>query len=309
MSIEPLTSYKVNQTQLLRQSVSICAYNDHAAEKKLADWSRDDLSESYVTLQRLVKALRSDNYMVYSKISDAEQPFSWEILPYQPCRTFIGRIIQQIQVLWRIAFGGITISEKECNEQRQKLESLLVKIPENHTPPASKHEFPNISEKPTTEKTERPCNFCEEDIIAKQVVFTGKKVNILLSHAPIGLGGERLHFLAVSKEHREKFSDLTQDEYCEAMDLTQKLNTYLGKTRKIENAYLFHKTGKDAGQTVPHWHLHLIFTSNKVQDIWGKLTVVKNILLGSSRLKDDKLKELVDAYRREFASLQSQINP
>ena len=57
------------------------------------------------------------------------------------------------------------------------------------------------------------------------------------------------------------------------------------QTRKAEDIYLFHKTGIDAGQTVPHWHMHLIVTANKTQGFFGKLTVLKNMLFGSSPMK------------------------
>jgi diadenosine tetraphosphate (Ap4A) HIT family hydrolase len=51
------------------------------------------------------------------------------------------------------------------------------------------------------------------------------------------------------------------------------------RRKTVKNVYLLNKTGIDAGQTVKHWHLHVIFSTNKAQDFWGGMTVIKNILL------------------------------
>ena len=259
--------------QLLDQSLHLVAPN-----KQFNGWSAQNHADSYLFMQRIAQTWKSSNftdqYLIYSKIDS--NLFNWEMVPYQKCRTCIGRAVQQLQVLWRTVFGGIKVSEESSKNQVKRYKVLLNESPET-TGPSGILSRSNDS-------------FCKDDTIERQWVVTGKKVNVLFNYAPIGFGGERLHFLVVPKEHRETFTDVTQEEYCESLELTTKLVDHITETRKsVKNVYLLNKTGVDAGQTVKHWHLHVIFSTNTAQDFWGKITVIKNILLGSSPMKKDDL--------------------
>ena len=62
-------------------------------------------------MQRIARAWESSHfthqYLIYGKVDS--NAFNWEMVPYQKCRTFIGRAFQQLQVLWRIVFGGMRV--------------------------------------------------------------------------------------------------------------------------------------------------------------------------------------------------------
>lgn len=270
--------------QLLSGSLQVSA-----PEKKFSELSSLDHENSYLFIQKIANVWKqshfTDQYLLYAKVD--EKPFHWEMVPYQKCRTFIGRAVQQIQVLWRTIFGGIEISKQEMQDQVQNFTHLL-------------RTFPEISQSLDV-PSQGSDSFCKTNTIDRQWVITGDKVNVLFNYAPIGFGGERLHFLVVPKNHRETFTDVTKDEYSESMTLTNRLIDHFTENRKtVENAYLLHKTGIDAGQTVKHWHLHVIFSMNKAQDIWGKFTVFKNILLGSSPMKKEDLALKVNSFREEL---------
>lgn len=271
--------------QLLDKSLSISA-----AGKKFTAWSEQNHADSYHFMQQIAQAWKNSHfthqYLIYGKIDS--NPFSWEIVPHQKCRTFIGRIAQQILVLWRTIFGGITAPKVSREKQFKNYERLF-----NNSPKVIEPE--GLANKGTD-------SFCKNETIERQWVITGKKVNVLFNYAPIGFGGEKLHFLVVPKEHRKNFTDVTCEEYCESLALTSKLVDHFSKTRNsVKNVYLLNKTGIDAGQTVNHWHLHAIFSTNSAQDFWGKITVLKNILFGSSPMKKDDLEKKVKALREEFA--------
>jgi diadenosine tetraphosphate (Ap4A) HIT family hydrolase len=275
--------------QLLDQSLHLVA-----PKKQFDRWSAQNHEDSYLFMQRIAQTWKSSNftdqYLIYGKIDS--NLFNWEIVPYQKCRTCIGRAVQQLQVLWRTVFGGIEVSEGSSKNQVKRYEVLLNKSPETTYPSG----IPSKSND----------SFCKDDTIERQWVVTGKKVNVLFNYAPIGFGGERLHFLVVPKEHRETFTDVTQEEYCESLELTTKLVDHITETRKtVKNVYLLNKTGVDAGQTVKHWHLHVIFSTNTAQDFWGKITVIKNILLGSSPMKKDDLAKKVGELREELKALKT----
>lgn len=86
--------------------------------------------------------------------------------------------------------------------------------------------------------------------------------------------------------------------------MTTKLVDHMTNSRKtVKNVYLLNKTGVDAGQTVKHWHLHVIFSTSTAQDFWGKITVIKNILFGSSPMKKDELAKNIGKLRAELSGL------
>lgn len=270
--------------QLLNQSLHL-----KVPEKPLSGWSAQNHADSCRFMQQIAQAWKNshvtDQYLIYGKVDS--NPFHWEIVPYQKCRTWIGRAIQQIQVLWRTVFGGVTVSEKESQNQYKKYEWCLSQSPDTVEP----SDVPNKSHD----------TFCKDETIERQWVVTGKKVNVLFNYAPVGFGGERLHFLVVPKQHRETFTDVTQEEYCESLELASKLIDHFTETRKLKNVYLLNKTGRDAGQIIKHWHLHVIFSTNNAQDFWGKMTIFKSILLGYSPMKKDDLAKKVGGLREELA--------
>lgn len=257
---------------------------------QFSDWSRKEHLYSYMLMRHIAqnwqKTGLTEQYLIYGKIDS--KIFNWEIVPYQKCGSFFGRSVQQLQVLWRTVFGGIVISNEKKKNQIEKYKEVF------------EEEFELIESSSSGVKGKDA--FCNDERIDKQWVITGEKVRVLFNYAPIGFGGEKLHFLVVPMEHREKFSDVTQEEYSECLQLTQKLFTHFKEVRaNIENVYLLNKTGVDTGQTVNHWHLNVIFSTNKSQDFWGKITVVRNILLGSSPMKEKDLAETVGALRLELS--------
>jgi len=74
----------------------------------------------------------------------------------------------------------------------------------------------------------------------------------------------------------------------------------LKRDREIEALHLFHKTGDDAGQSVPHWHLHLVILTESTQSFWGRFAILQNMLIGSSPLTGVALQEAVTKYSQEL---------
>jgi diadenosine tetraphosphate (Ap4A) HIT family hydrolase len=248
------------------------------------EWSADDHANTFTLMQRIVSASPFTNNLIYGKAT-VHSPFSWEVVPYAPCKTALGVIIQQVRVLWNIAFGGLRTHWATHLPYFERYQALLerpIKSETDLTPVAGTDPF------------------CQDATIQRQWILTGEKVNLLLSHAPIGFGGERLHFLAVPKAHHKRFVDISAEEYAETMTLTHKLITRLAPSRSIQSVYLLNKTGKVAGQVVDHWLMHIIIVTNPAQDFWGKWTVFKNILFGSSAMDPKAFNQKVFDLRREM---------
>jgi diadenosine tetraphosphate (Ap4A) HIT family hydrolase len=259
----------------------------------LSSWNSEQNAEMYDMAQKIVKIWKdnhlADNYMIYGK-EDTKSPksFQWEIVPY-PSQGWA--LWNQLKVLWNIIFGASHID----SEGRAMVAKQYDKY---------KNDFaaPLVQEiQKTQELLVGNDPFCNPQIIEKQRIFEGKQVNVLYNYAPVTIGEGKLHFLLMPKNHHEKFSDLTKDEYLEISELRSKLlKHYQGLGYEV--AFVLNKTGAPAGQTVPHFHEHVILTASKMHELIGKLRVMKNMLFGSSKLPDDELKQKV-------ASLKSELDP
>ena len=66
------------------------------------------------------------------------------------------------------------------------------------------------------------------------------------------------HVLVIPKRVTNRVSDLDYDELCDLMTSAQEIGSVLEKyTNSTAITYIIHD-GKDAGQTVPHVHIHII---------------------------------------------------
>lgn len=151
---------------------------------------------------------------------------------------------------------------------------------------------------PTTTEGKRTDFFCKAN---DQVLLDGNRVQVLYPDNPIV---ER-HFLFATKEHRDSFKDMTQEEFIEVMDLAKRV----GDLFEGKKVYLC-KTGIDAGQTVRHFHLHLMIETNASEGFWGRLKVAKNILFNmipfmNTRLRGEALLAKVSQYRGVLSCLSS----
>lgn len=277
---------------LASNSLSIITKDRHKFH--FQDWTQEEIRESYRYLQELVEKgetqEKTPSYMVFGK-DDFATPstFHWDFVPYKKTSSLLLRFWQQCNVLWKITFRGAPPSEKE----REEVTNDYLDFYLQYTPKEPRDERGTIlSSDP----------FCQQEVIDKQLVLEGERINVLYSYTPIGFGGEKLHFLFTTKKHIETFREISEAEYVEALCLAKQVVATLQKNRTVQAIYFYHKTGEEAGQTVKHWHMHLVITTTTAQDIYGKLAVLKNMLLGSSPLKNEALEQPVNKYRNELKS-------
>jgi len=98
------------------------------------------------------------------------------------------------------------------------------------------------------------CIFCKiisGDIPAKILSETTHSISFLDAF-PLAKG----HVLVIPKNHRQKIQDMSKEENA---DLFSLVHTMLSKVDSIAGATLMAvHNGKDAGQEVPHVHVHLV---------------------------------------------------
>ncbi|MEN9344086.1 MAG: hypothetical protein RLZZ453_873 [Chlamydiota bacterium] len=252
----------------------------HSKAFPFLSWS--GWKDSFVSLRWVVGLFQQqgiNDYMVYGKAS-LDQPFHWEVVPYTKSVLFLGKLWQQFCVLTAITWGRPSLSEQErsrLGEQTRQQVDRGISI----TQPLCRQEGKDA--------------FCNKEIRSRQRVISGHYVDVLYDYSPI----QRLHFLVVTKAHRTNFSHLTKREYKESIQLTQRLvDIYFQKGCVI--AHIFHKTGALAGQSVPHWHQHIVFTKTREDELLGKLTVLKNMLIPKFPLSANELQNRVCALRQEL---------
>ncbi len=254
---------------------------------KFSEWKAVNEQESYEFLQKVVRIWEKKgvpDYLIFGKESNNDKDiFGWEIVPFSKKECGFSR---QFKVLWNVSFEGPYLPKAK---RLDVAKNLFLE--------------PHFNQLESVEKGIKGNDaFCNQKVIDNQRVFEGDEVNVLYNYAPIGLGKGKLHFLIVPKEHRSRFSDLTESEYLESMRLAQKLIIFY-KDKGYDTTYLFDKSGAQAGQTVPHWHEHVVFTATKTQEFFGKLTVLKNMLIGSSPLSQKELQFRVFLLRKELTKV------
>lgn len=259
-------------------------------KKSFLEWSNVERSAAWYGFQRIVDAWKSTtpnvkDYFIYGKATPSSS-FSWEIVPY-PQGSWA--LWQQLRVLWRIAFGAPQAADCTRNLVAKKIAQAL----------SSSTELLPLTNN-SSGREQDP--FCRQEVTARQTVFEGKEIRVLYNFAPIRLGGEELHFLFVPIAHKARFNEVTLSEYLECQELASRIVRFY-QENGYPTAYLFDKTGKRAGQTVPHWHQHLVFTKTEKDDWKGKWDVFRRMLFGSSPLPPQELARRVSSIRSDLKNI------
>jgi histidine triad (HIT) family protein len=98
-------------------------------------------------------------------------------------------------------------------------------------------------------------------------VYENEKVLAFLTIGPISRG----HLLVIPKKHFENIFDIDEDYLKEIIFATKKISQKLKKNLKADGVNILHASGKDAQQSVFHFHLHLVPRyKNDGIDTWPK---------------------------------------
>lgn len=237
--------------------------------------------ELFVVMQKVALFWESKeikNYFVYKN----SQEQGWEMVPYEGTQTsswdMMQSVARQFEIFFRVVWGRSERSKEEQN-------SCCVAY----------HEMAQIQLKEhiNEEGDVGTDVFCNPTIINRQQIGEKQSIRILHDYAP--LGEDRLHFLLVPKAHKERLTDLSLDEFCEMQQMAQKIISLYPD----HICYQYHKTGKLAGQTVNHFHHHLVFV--KSHNEWqGQLGAFFRMIIPSTPLSSEELQERIEAVRTQL---------
>lgn len=100
------------------------------------------------------------------------------------------------------------------------------------------------------------CIFCKisEGTIPSYKVYEDDKVLAFLDINPVSQG----HTVVIPKHHCEHVLDCNDEVYGHMMQVTRKLAMHTLKTMNADGLNLLTNCKEAAGQTIPHFHFHII---------------------------------------------------
>ncbi len=99
------------------------------------------------------------------------------------------------------------------------------------------------------------CPFCNAEVLKSQAFYEDDLVYALYTHKPMCEG----HCLIIPKRHVERFEMLSEEEFAHMGKTIQKVHRAVRSVFNTPASYLLlQKNGREAGQSVPHVHIHYI---------------------------------------------------
>lgn len=100
------------------------------------------------------------------------------------------------------------------------------------------------------------CIFCKiiDGTIPSKLIYEDNDFKAILDVAPATKG----HVLVIPKEHAVTLTDLSDDKLSKLLVLAKKIIKAMKEVHGFTNYNIIQNNGPIAGQTVDHFHLHLI---------------------------------------------------
>lgn len=112
------------------------------------------------------------------------------------------------------------------------------------------------------------CIFCKivDGVIPSTKLYEDDEFILILDVGPASLG----HSLLIPKEHYANVFEMPEELLAKAMSLAQMWGEKLVKALNADGLNLVQNNGLAAGQTVFHYHLHLIprYEADSVGELW-----------------------------------------
>jgi histidine triad (HIT) family protein len=100
------------------------------------------------------------------------------------------------------------------------------------------------------------CIFCKlaNGVIPTNSIYEDEGFNVILDNSPASKG----HALILPKEHYANLYEIEEDVLAKAAVLAKKMAGKMTETLQCDGFNLLQNNGEAAGQTVFHFHMHLI---------------------------------------------------
>ena len=115
---------------------------------------------------------------------------------------------------------------------------------------------------------EQECIFCRinRGEIPSIVIYENEEFRVMLDRFPASKG----HVLIIPKKHVDNIYDLEPESAGRLFELATRFAPIIKRAFGNEGLNIIQNNGKAAGQTVPHYHLHMIprYEGDKMQIGW-----------------------------------------
>ncbi|MGE4215019.1 MAG: HIT family protein [Anaerotignaceae bacterium] len=115
------------------------------------------------------------------------------------------------------------------------------------------------------------CIFCKiiKGDIPSATIFENEEFKVILDRFPSNQG----HVLIMPKQHCDNIFDIDPDKAGRLFSLAVKIAGVMKKSLGFTDMNIIQNNGEIAGQTVPHFHMHLIprYENDGVQVKWAQL--------------------------------------
>jgi len=122
------------------------------------------------------------------------------------------------------------------------------------------------------------CIFCKivNGDIPSKTLYEDNRFKVILDVSPATKG----HALILAKDHYANLFELPEDIAAEAMKLAKKMAVQMKENLQADGFNLVQNNGAVAGQTVSHFHLHLIprYKDDGQHILWNPGTVTQDEL-------------------------------
>ncbi|MDR2044741.1 MAG: HIT family protein [Clostridium sp.] len=100
------------------------------------------------------------------------------------------------------------------------------------------------------------CIFCKiaKGELPARVLYEDEDFLVIMDQAPVTKG----HALILPKEHVETLYELSDEMAAEAVVLAKRMIVRMKEKLQCDGFNILQNNGEAAGQTVPHFHMHLI---------------------------------------------------
>lgn len=136
------------------------------------------------------------------------------------------------------------------------------------------------------------CIFCQ--IVKKQIpakiVYEDEIAIAFLDINPLSVG----HTLVIPKKHFENIFDIDERELQHILTIAKKISLRIKENLGATGINIFQASGKEAEQSIPHFHLHIIPRKEGDElnvNEWWRIKVKK--------IEDSQLKEIADLIKIE----------
>ena len=138
------------------------------------------------------------------------------------------------------------------------------------------------------------CAFCDPKVLDRQKFYEDDLVLALYTHKPILPG----HCLVLPKRHVERFEVLTDSEITQIGRVIKKVDQAVTKVFGTSSYILLQKNGIEAGQSVPHVHVHYIPRKEGDSSTFGFL-VKMYIANAKGPISPDEMQQIIERLKQE----------